>query len=293
MTRKPFRLAVADSGSHRLLVFKYPVLQLAFRHGVAHKPSPLPEHLNAPHACALSSSGSRWYVADTGNHRVLVLDADSGAVEASIGQHCGLREAPRGVALAKHSDSIASDVASLDQRGACTIRGAALPDRLWVASSSTHTVQCFDLSGRAPRLVLELGGGKDTPSRQADMQSFRWPMGLACFAGRVFVADRGNDRVQVLDEASGGHRYTITGSRSARLLKPEGVAVDRRRSVLYVSDTGNQCICAFDAAPPFAFRGRTLGDRVEGLQHMAVDESSGEVICSDAKQNRILVFNPI
>lgn len=293
VTRAPARLAICDSQTHRVLCFRYPVLQLAFKHGVANRQSPLPEHANHPHACALTSCGSRWYIADTGNNRVLVLDAETGAVEATLGAHAGLRAAPRGIALAQAVAPVAGDVRAADERGACMHRGAAVADRLWVSSSTAHTVQCFDLGGRAPRLVLELGDGAGaSPARVADADTLRWPMGIACFDGLVFVADRGHDRVQVFDERTGTHRHTIVGPRGGRLVAPEGVGIDRRRAVLYVCDTGNSGVCAFDARAPFRFRGR-LREKVDALANLTVDESNGEVLCTDARQNRVLVFNGI
>ena len=132
--------------------------------------------------------------------------------------------------------------ATLDGRG-----------RLWIADTSNHRVQVFDVGGlergRLPRLVRLFGNPGRDPG---DLRAPAAPVVLsshARLADRVFVVDTGNDRVQAFDRA-GRPAGTILGGKGAepgRLDGPVAAAFDTRGRVLYVAEAANRRVSAFDA----------------------------------------------
>lgn len=166
-----------------------------------------------PAAMAFDTAGS-LYVTDfsPGRHRVLVLDG-SGKVMEQFG-HEGKDEGelsfPNGLAVDESglvyvSDSNNGRLQTVDrQTGALSdleyVQGLSLPrgmaivgDRLYLADTVGQTVLAYALEGAGRlRFLYKLGD-----EGLADGQ-FRFPEGLAADrTGRIFVADRANNRIQV------------------------------------------------------------------------------------------------
>ena len=99
---------------------------------------------------------------------------------------------------------------------------------IWVADGHRGGNNRIIKFARDGRFLLQLGGGVGSESKEAGR--FDDPHGLAMDSqGRLFVADRGNNRIQIFDA-------------SANLLaiwtqfgKPSGIFIDRN-DVLYVAD---------------------------------------------------------
>jgi DNA-binding beta-propeller fold protein YncE len=108
---------------------------------------------------------------------------------------------------------------------------------VYVADEGNHRVQALDLRGRP--LYAEGAFGKG-PGQ------FVNPFGVVAYGGRVYVVDDNNNRIAVLTrelhplgEWSGEGRYHLSYIRAA--------AVDAAGHV-YVADTGNERIVAFDGS---------------------------------------------
>ena len=123
-----------------------------------------------------------------------------------------------------------------------------------------------------------------------------WPNGIAVDgAGRMFVTDRDNHRVQVFDP-SGDHTSTVGafGSGDGQFDRPEGVAVDGSGNV-YVADTGNDRVQVFDSSLDHA---ATVGSPGSGgglfssPSGVAVD-GSGNVYVADTGNHRVQVFSSL
>ncbi len=111
---------------------------------------------------------------------------------------------------------------------------------------------------------------------------FDEPSGIAVDAsGAVYVADRNNNRVQVLDSA-GGHVADITG-----LAWPNGVAVNAS-GYLYVADTNAHAVRVYDT-------NRTkVADITDGFSQptaVAVGGPSGHAYVVDYGNNRVRVYD--
>ena len=148
----------------------------------------------------LAAAGGRLYVADAELGAVFVLGAD-GTPERSLGT--GLLQRPTG---------LARDAAS----------GA-----LFVADTYAHDIKVFADDGRLLRTLGRRGEGEG---------EFNFPTHLAFAAGELYVTDTMNNRVQVLDPASGQPRRRL-GTRGlyvGNLVRPKGVGVDAEGNVYVV-----------------------------------------------------------
>ncbi len=170
-----------------------------------------PDHMRGPAYVAFAPDGALW-VSDTGNDRVLVYALHEAAPpDAPVVVTDGLAQ-PAGIAFAPD--------------------GAA-----FVVDAGNDRVLPFDAS-RAPQTALGASG--------SGAGQFSHPAGVA-YAQRatplLLVADRGNDRVQVL-QADGTFLAPITTDGTTALSAPEDVAVNDAGQV-FVADTANGRIVRF------------------------------------------------
>jgi DNA-binding beta-propeller fold protein YncE len=169
----------------------------------------------SPYAVAVDATGT-LYVTDVAEdiHRVVVLDP-SGTVRAQFGREGvepGELFSPSGIAvdgngLVYVSDSYNGRVQLLDpQTGPLTVvetmRGLSLPrgitiagDRLYLADTIGHAVLVYSLANGTPQLLYTM-----SEMGLADGE-LRFPEALAVDrTGRIYVADRANNRIQVFGQ---------------------------------------------------------------------------------------------
>ncbi|GMG85284.1 hypothetical protein LNKW23_45020 [Paralimibaculum aggregatum] len=117
--------------------------------------------LSSPHDLALMPDGTIW-LADSGNDRLLLLDADLGVLRRLEGAPYGFR-GPRYLAV--------------------------MPDgTLIVADKNSHSVKVIAADGRLLGVIAALGAGL-SPDR------LRTPEGAEISGDTLWIADSGNDRV--------------------------------------------------------------------------------------------------
>ncbi len=180
--------------------------------------------------------------------------------------------------------------------------GATLdPERghVYVADTFNHRVQVFDVAGlaegRRPRLVRLFGnfgpavGDLKAPSAPVALST------LPALRDRVFVVDTRNDRVQVFDRAGRATGTLIGGKGDApgKLDGPLAAAFDPRGRVLYVAESVNKRISAFDATTGaflFAFGGGPGG--LSAIGGIAVD-AAGVVHATDVGGRSVRRFAPV
>lgn len=159
------RIYVAERGNHRVSIWTLSGALVATWGSRGSGPG----SFEAPEDVALDAARGRLYVADTGNARILVLDAATGG---SLGTWTDVG-VPRGVAVAADGT-------------------------VFVADASAHRIV-----RRAPdgADLGALGGGADgRPSSEPGR--LHTPLGLSVdAAGTLYVADHGNQRVQWFDAA--------------------------------------------------------------------------------------------
>ena len=176
-------------------------------------------------------NGAVW-VADSGNHRIQVREPDGrwrvaggkpGGGAGAIGSGAGEFWGPRGIAV--------------DGNGA-----------VWVAEWGNHRIQVRDAGGTWRVAGGKAGGGGGSESR--GVGEFSSPSGIAVDGnGAVWVADTGNNRIQVR-EPDGRWRVAFgkaggvageSGSDAGEFDWPVGVAVDGN-SAVWVADWWNNRI---------------------------------------------------
>ena len=179
--------------------------------------------LSFPQGIAIHPDGTRLYVADDDNHRVVVLDPDSLAMISqvgSLGTGPGQFQNPYDVAV-----------------------DARPPFQLYVADNLNNRVDVFDAATLAS--VGTFGGFGRTPGLFSIVRA------VGAIAddprGGVDVADTANNRIQALDatgEVLGA--WGIAGRGAGYLTRPAGAAFDAAGGIA-VADTFDHRISRWDA----------------------------------------------
>lgn len=122
--------------------------------------------------------------------------------------------------------------------------------KLYVTDHRADNVKWFNENG-----VYQFYFGKSG----SDPLEFRDPSGLGFYNDSVYVADPGNDRIQILT-AKGGAKQQISGSGNSRFDEPRDLVVGPDGSI-YVTDTGNHLLRKLTPAggPSFSKGGRGYG----------------------------------
>lgn len=120
-------------------------------------------------------------------------------------------------------------------------------------------------------------------------------------SGDVYVADRGNDRIEVYGAEAGGGTYLTQFG--AGLDAPFGIAIDQGSGDVYVTDSGNSRIVKYNsdgaAVPTFTidagFTSPALGTAANQIgdfeADIAVDPTSGDLLVADAANNLVKRFS--
>lgn len=204
------RIWIADSGNRRVVATDpagtaAEVLRLPG--GGAHPPDPTD--------VALSLDGTRVYVVDNDNHRLLIhhRDSDTWEVRGEEGEAVGQFRWPFMVAVGRDGYVYVSEAIGARVQGLSPVlkwsnplgqwgvelgrlyrpKGVAVDARgiVWVSDSTLGVVQGFEPEGRLRGILTDVGG---EPLR------FSHPMGM-CFDGhgRLLVVELGADRVSIVE----------------------------------------------------------------------------------------------
>jgi DNA-binding beta-propeller fold protein YncE len=196
--------------------------------------------LNFPTAVVVDGQGN-LYIADTMNHRVRVVDADTGMMTtlAGIGQ-------PR-----YSGDGGPAVQAGLNEPAALALDGRGT---LYVADQSNNRVRAINLAAGLIRTVAGIGSAAyNGDGIQATEAALAGPSGVACAEdGTLFIADTFNDRIRAIDPATGlirtvvgdGRQYRYEGEAeppSVSLSRPCGIAVGVEGD-LFMTDSDNHLV---------------------------------------------------
>jgi len=255
---------------------------------------------NSPRAVAVDNSicGTNdhvgaVYVADGGNHTVRMIR--NGVVTTLA----GLAESPGWI------DGTGSD-ARFNQPSGIAVDNAT--GALYVADTSNHTIRKIE-SGGIVTTIAGLAGTSGSTDGVGSAARFNSPTGLAVdAAGVVYVADTNNHTIRRMTAAGvvttvaglAGARGANDGSGAvARFNSPQGIALDRAGSTIYVADTDNQTIrriAAGNEVTTIAGRALSFGSENDGRfntpEGIAVD-SRGFLYVADTRNNQIQTTRPL
>lgn len=212
--------------------------------------------LKRPRGVAVAAQGD-IVVADTGNNRVRVFDAE-GVLKfqfGALGSAAGQFRNPFGVAIGANGD-------------------------VYVADTGNNRVQVFGATGN---FKFQFGGFGTANGR------FRQPLGIAVgTSGDVLVADTSNDRVQVFT-ASGAFKFKFgsPGSLPGQFKAARAVAQDAFGRI-YVADRDNNRVQVFTATGVFS---SVIQGSLRRPRGVAVD-GAGKIFVADSENDRIVVFSP-
>ncbi len=237
-----------------------------------------PLGLNAPRAIAAGRNGD-LYVTDSRNHRILHISSEGNLLDE----------------WGKFGDGQTGDasIGTFNEPWGIAVG----PDgSVYVTDTWNHRIQKFTEDGQP---VLMWGKYGQPVADDPDSKSFFWgPRGVAVDSqGRVFVADTGNKRIVVFDEA-GKYltEFGTAGLDAGQFDEPVGVAVADDGTV-YVTDTWNQRIQSFisDEGGLFYFPSQQwdvnawFGQSLDNKPFIAVSEDK-HVFITDPEGYRVIEF---
>jgi sugar lactone lactonase YvrE len=220
--------------------------------------------LNFPTAVVVDRAG-HLYIADTLNHRVRRVDAETGVITtvAGLGR-------PRGF-----GDGGLAVEAGLNEPVALALSDGGL---LYIADQSNNRVRAVDLATGVICTVAGTGMAVYNGDGAAAIEtSLAGPGGLALAPdGTLFIADSFNGRIRAVDPATGlirtvvgdGGEYRYQGPDeppSRSLSRPSGIALDEEGN-LYVTDSDNHLVRRWD---------RTTG-RIERIAGVGMADYGGD-----------------
>ncbi len=165
------------------------------------------KELYGPRGVAVAPDGSVW-VADSGNHRLMLYDAAlaNGRAIGKKGSGPGEFIGPVGIAVAPNGS-------------------------VYVADTENQRVEVLDAAGRFLRDLPIAGWGKGVePDIEVDED------------GTVYVTAPSADAVQVYDPSGAPAARWTTDPSGAKFARPTGLAIDRKRRMLYVVNSGNNTV---------------------------------------------------
>ena len=244
--------------------------------------------LLTPRAVAVAPDGHR-VIADTGNHRIVITDANGGLVSA-FGSQCRLGEGADGGCV----DPDGAGDLELGDGQFYEPWGVAVDaeGRIYVADTWNGRIQVFSADGE---FLRKWGIFNTTDGELGDPYALFGPRGIAIdLDGNLLVADTGNKRIlqftpdgELLRQVGGG------GVLLGRFEEPTDVAVDPRDGSIFVADAWNRRIQKLSPAlePVAEWPVSSWGSQhLYNKPYLAVT-GAGDVYATDPENFRVLVFN--
>lgn len=244
--------------------------------------------LLSPRAVAIGPQDT-IVVADTGNHRVVVLDS-AGGLQYSFGSVCRLGEAEAGGCIDPDGDGpLQIGDGQFNEPWGVAV---SADGTIFVADTWNGRIQAFDSEGR---FLRSWGYFNTTDGELGDPYALFGPRGVAVDAeGNLVVADTGNKRIlryspfgDFIDQIGGG------GVILGRFEEPTDVAVHPEGGSIYVADNWNRRIQILDPQLQAVAEWPVPGWESRDIyQKPSVSvASNGDVYVTDPEYYRVLVYD--
>ncbi len=169
--------------------------------------------LYGPRGVAISAEGKVW-VTDTGNHQLVTYDAvlQNRQVVGKKGSGPGEFSSPVGIAVGPSGSVYVADVGN---------------HRVVILDSSGQFQRAFDVPGWQGPVEPHIEIGRDET---------------------IYAADPATGAVRAFDSSGSVERTWSADDQGRKFAKPTGLALDRRRDILYVIDSGNNSVSRLNLA---------------------------------------------
>ncbi|MCA9927301.1 MAG: hypothetical protein KC419_02440, partial [Anaerolineales bacterium] len=224
--------------------------------------------LSAPRNVAVAEDG-RIFVADSGNHRIQVFDADGTFITAwgSFGAEPGQFNEPWDLAVDNQF--------------------------VYIADTWNHRIQKFTHAGDLVGVFGASGSAADAPDTNG-LGLFFGPRDVMLYGDdQLLVTDTGNHRIQVLDR--NGNFISQIGSQGGTLgqmFEPVGLTAGPNGDV-FLADTWNGRVQQF-TSDLFAFNEWQVnawsGNSINNKPYIASDRD-GRIYVTDPEGYRVIIFN--
>ena len=253
--------------------------------------------MSSPAGIVVDAAGN-VYVADTGNNRIVEVNAQGIASVLTVSGLGTALSAPNGIAIDGSGNLYIADtgnsrIVKVDSSGAGTVvatggvtlsapKGVALDQsgNLFIADTGNNRIVEVTSGGSAAALTITVSSGVSTLTN---------PIGLAVnVSGKLYIADSGHNRV--VTAAAGSMTGVVVGILGGvTLSNPTAVAVDHIGNII-IADTNNSRIAEVDTSS----NGTVLFTDSQTLdvpKAMALDVF-GNVYIADTGGSRVLAVNP-
>ena len=164
--------------------------------------------------------------------------------------------------------------------------GVAITPDNFILVADEHKIQKISMNGKCVTSVGKQGNG---PLEFDDPCSTT----ISPITGQIYVADRQNHRIQVLNpDLTFSHTFGTCGSAKGQFYNPVDVAIDRRGFV-YVTDCGNHRIQIFTPQGHFLSQFGTKGSGVGQLDYLEgiiIDDNNLIYVTEQGDNHRISIF---
>lgn len=219
--------------------------------------------LNAPSGVAMDAQGN-LYIADTLNHRVRKMTANSGAINTIAGTGGAGYSGDAGLAV---NAKLRSPVGiAVDERG-----------YVYVSDSGNHAIRRITPGG-----VIETVVGNGVPALSA-VQLNR-PLGIALDGqGGLIVADSGNNRI--VQAGIGNTLRTLAqGTEANKMKRPTDVAPDVAGQAIYIADPEAKCLFKLTSVTLEA----VTHERLFEPSTVAFDAKDGTLVVGDTVRQQVI-----
>ncbi|MEM7127723.1 MAG: flippase activity-associated protein Agl23 [Chloroflexota bacterium] len=245
-------------------------------------------NLTTPRDVAVNPVTGERVIADSGNHRLVMLD-QAGNLVRTIGSQCNLGSGADGGCVDPDGDGpLALGDGQFNEPWGVAVDDAG---QIYVSDTWNGRIQVFDSEGN---FQTKWGTFGSTNGELGDHLTLFGPRGIAIDqGGNLLIADTGNKRI--LQFTSDGQFITQIGGGGViggRFEEPVSVAVDRNLGNVYVADAWNRRIQKLSANLEFEQEFPICGWESQQIYHkpyVAV-APNGDVYASDPELAQIYIY---